>query len=231
MLLHGMFGRPSDWAEVGRELKDEWRVIAPHLPMFDFPHGRCGLANLCDDLERRLDQEGIEGVVLAGNSLGGHLAVLTAARLPRRVEALVLTGSSGLHERGFEKGVPRRPDRAWLRRKVEEVFFDPVHVTEELLDAVSETVGDTRTLLNVVRLARAVKRSDLRHVLPEIRCPVTLIWGRNDVITPPAVAHEFARHLPSAELHFIDRCGHTPPMERPEEFHRIFRASLERLIA
>ena len=80
-------------------------------------------------------------------------------------------------------------------------------------------------------LARAVKRSDLRHVLPEIRCPVTLIWGRNDVITPPAVAHEFARHLPSAELHFIDRCGHTPPMERPEEFHRIFRASLERLIA
>ncbi|MGE3311600.1 MAG: alpha/beta fold hydrolase [Limisphaerales bacterium] len=231
VLLHGMFGRPADWAVVGRELRSEWRVITPHLPVFDFPHGRCGLQNLCDDLERRLDQEGIEGVVLAGNSLGGHVAVLTAARLPGRVEALVLTGSSGLHERGFERGVPRRPDRAWLRQKVEEVFYDPVHVTEELLDAVSETIGDTKTLINVVRLARAVKRSDLRNVLPRIHCPVTLIWGEDDQITPPAVAHEFARHLPGADLHFIKRCGHTPPMERPSEFYRIFRASLERLIA
>lgn len=91
VLLHGMFGRPTDWAAVGRELRSDWRVMTPHLPMFDFPCGRCGLENLCDDLERRLDQEGIEGVVLAGNSLGGHIAVLTAARLPGRVEGLVLT--------------------------------------------------------------------------------------------------------------------------------------------
>lgn len=226
-----MFGRPTDWAAVGKELRGEWRVITPHLPVFDFPCGRCGLANLCDDVERRLDQEGMDGVVLAGNSLGGHVAVLTAARLPDRVEGLVLTGSSGLHERGFERGVPRRPNREWLRQKVEEVFYDPVHVTDELLDAVSETIGDMRTLLNVVRLAKSVKRSNLRGILPQIRCPVTLIWGENDQITPPEVAHEFAHHLPFADLHFIARCGHTPPMERPVEFNRILRASLERLIA
>lgn len=229
VLLHGMFGRPGDWADVGRELRAEWRVITPHLPVFDFPCGRCGLENLCEDVERRLDQEGFERVVLGGNSLGGHIAVLMALRLPERVEALVLTGSSGLFERGFERGVPRRPTRAWLRNKMEEVFFDPIHVTEERLDSVCETVGDTRTMLNAVRLARSIKRSNLRDVLPKIQCPVTLVWGEDDRITPPSVAHEFARYLPKADLHFIPGCGHTPPMERPEEFYRIFRASLERL--
>ena len=230
VLLHGMFGCPADWAAVGRHLTGDWRVFTPQLPVFEFPCGRCGLENLCEDLERQLDRAGVEEVVLGGNSLGGHVAVLAAVRWPKRVVGLVLSGSSGLFERGFERGVPRRPSREWLRKKVEEVFYDPVHVTDELLDEVSETIGNTRTLLNVVRLARTVKRSNLREMLPQIRCPVTLIWGADDVITPPEVAYEFARHLPNADLHFIERCGHTPPRERPAEFNRIFRASLERLI-
>jgi pimeloyl-ACP methyl ester carboxylesterase len=48
-----------------------------------------------------------------------------------------------------------------------------------------------------------------------------LVWGLNDTITPPIVAHEFNRLLKNSELHFIDKCGHAPMMEHPEEFNRI----------
>jgi pimeloyl-ACP methyl ester carboxylesterase len=231
VLLHGMFGRPDDWLEVCRGLQGQWRITMPNLPVFDFPLGKCGLENLCDWLRQHLDDHGFERVVLAGNSLGGQLALLTALDLPERVAGLVLTGSSGLHERGFERGVPRRPDREWIRNRVSEVFYNPIHVTEELLDEVAETIRNPRTVLNIVRLARAVKRGNLRDQLPRIQCPVTLIWGTEDQITPPDVAHDFAAHLPNCELHFIERCGHAPPIERPAEFLEIFRHSLERLVA
>ena len=162
--------------------------------------------------------------------MGGHVSLLTTMKFPERVAGLVLTGSSGLFERGFERGVPRRPDRDWIRRKVAEVFYDKSLVKEELLDDVTTTIRNPRMVINIVRLARAVKRSNLREHLPHIHCPVTLVWGTEDEITPPEVAHDFARLLPNAELHFIKECGHAPPIERPAEFAKILRASLERLV-
>jgi pimeloyl-ACP methyl ester carboxylesterase len=226
-----MFGRPADWEPVARQLGEDWPVVVPDLPVFDFPSGSCGLEHLCGELLRVIDAAGFRRVVLAGNSLGGHVALLTALAQPERVRGLVLTGSSGLFERGFERGVPRRPDREWIRRKVAEVFFDPAHVTDELLDEVTVTIRNPHMALNIVRLARAVKRGNLRGQLARIRCPVTLIWGAEDRITPPEVAREFAAHLPDAELHFLERCGHAPPIEHPGEFARLFRHSLERLVA
>jgi pimeloyl-ACP methyl ester carboxylesterase len=230
-----MFGRPADWEPVGRALRDEWRVIIPRLPVFDFPHGECGLRALCNRVTAILDQQGIDTVILGGNSLGGHVALLLTLAMPERVTGLILTGSSGLYERGlqegFDRGVPRRPTRDWLRERVREVFYDPVHITDELLDEVAETVSRRRTVANIVRLARAVRRSNLRSELPAIHCPVTLIWGKDDQITPPEVAHDFAQHLPDVSTHFLDECGHTPPMERPEQFTAIVRQALEGMLA
>lgn len=230
-----MFGRPADWALVGDAMQSECRVMIPRLPVFDFPPGHCGLEALCGRVRAILDEEHLEQVVLGGNSLGGHVALLVALAMPERVSALVLTGSSGLFERGlergFDRGVPRKPSREWIYDRVREVFFDPVHITDDLLDEIADTVSRRRTVMNIVRLARAVRRSNLRDRLAQVSCPVTLIWGEEDQITPPSVAHEFARHLPDVSLHFLERCGHTPPIERPGAFTHILRQSLEGVVA
>lgn len=231
VMLHGMFGGSADWDKVAGQLADEWPVHILAMPVFETPRGVCGLENLLSFLIDWLDRRGIERAVLVGNSLGGHIALLAALRYPERVIELVLTGSAGLLERGFDRKVPRRPGRDWVRSRVAEVFFDQAHVTDQLLDEVSAIIGNPRLALNIVRMARAARRSNLRDDLPRITCPVTLIWGCQDEITPPEVAHEFARHLPDAELHFIDNCGHAPPIEKPAEFHRILRATLDQLVA
>jgi pimeloyl-ACP methyl ester carboxylesterase len=68
----------------------------------------------------------------------------------------------------------------------------------------------------------------LGEELKNIKMPVCLIWGKNDTITPPLVAEEFKRLLPSSELHWIDHCGHAPMMEVPDEFNRIYAEFLSK---
>ena len=65
--------------------------------------------------------------------------------------------------------------------------------------------------------------------LSQIKQPTLLVWGNNDTVTPPFVAREFQRLIPNSELHFIDKCGHAPMMEVPEEFNVILHKFLKKL--
>jgi pimeloyl-ACP methyl ester carboxylesterase len=57
--------------------------------------------------------------------------------------------------------------------------------------------------------------------LPKFTMPTCLIWGKNDVITPPEVAEDFNELIEKSELFWIDKCGHAPMMEHPGEFNRL----------
>jgi pimeloyl-ACP methyl ester carboxylesterase len=69
----------------------------------------------------------------------------------------------------------------------------------------------------------------MEKVLPEIKQPTLLVWGKQDVVTPPKVARQFEELLPNAELKWIDRCGHAPMMERPEQFFALMKDFLHQL--
>jgi 2-hydroxy-6-oxonona-2,4-dienedioate hydrolase len=226
LFLHGMFSRESDWIESVNYFRDSWRVVAPKLPVCDLPREETGVSGLCQFVKDHLDELGIDRAIPCGNSLGGHIALLLALEQPKRFPALVLAGSSGLFERGFERGVPLRPSAAWLRERMSQVFYDSKHVTEDLIKDVQELLFNPRQMKKILRVAKSAKQNNLREQLHRIACPVSLIWGTNDVITPPSVAHEFNEFLPNSELHFIEQCGHAPTLERPVEFNRILEAAL-----
>ena len=57
--------------------------------------------------------------------------------------------------------------------------------------------------------------------LPEITTPTCIVWGKNDIVTPPNVAEEFNKTLPDSELFWIDKCGHAAMMEHPDQFNKI----------
>ena len=54
-----------------------------------------------------------------------------------------------------------------------------------------------------------------------MKTPSCIIWGRNDIVTPPDVGELFHEKLPDSDLFWIDKCGHAPMMEHPEEFNRL----------
>src|SRR5215471_10932029 len=208
VLLHGLMGRMDHWEETLEILGDGCRAIALSLPIVEI--GR--------HVVRFLDAIDIPRAVIGGNSLGGHVALELALSHPDRVSGLVLTGSSGLFERGFTRGVPHRPTEAYVREKMEEVVFDPQLVTPEWVESVRRVVTSTSSVLRVLRFARAAKRHNVEERLAEIVAPTLLVWGAEDRITPPEVAHRFHALLPDSRLTFLPRCGHAPMLEQAEAF-------------
>jgi pimeloyl-ACP methyl ester carboxylesterase len=78
-------------------------------------------------------------------------------------------------------------------------------------------------------MAKSAMRHNLKKEIPKINVPVSLIWGKQDNVTPPEVGEEFHSLLPNSELTFIDKCGHAAMMERPEEFNVILEKFLNKI--
>src|ERR687890_669996 len=163
----------------------------------------------------------LNNVHLLGNSLGGHVALVHILKHPERIKTLTLTGSSGLFENGMGDSYPKRGDYEYIKKKTEITFYDPATATEELVNEVFEITRNRLKEIKIIALAKSAIRNNLGEELSEIKQPTLLIWGNNDTITPPFVAREFNRLIPNSELNFIDKCGHAPMMEQPEEFNEL----------
>lgn len=227
MLLHGLMGQAQHWDEVLDALSSGYRAIAPTLPIFD-PHLReCSIGQLAGFAVRLLDELGIERATIGGNSLGGHVAIDIAFSYPARVSGLILTGSSGLFERSFTRGVSHRPSAQYIREKMEEIFWNRQLVTPEWVESVRRAVTDTPTALRVLRFARSARRDNVELRLGTIAVPTLLVWGADDRITPLSVAERFHSLIPDAKLAVLPRCGHAPMLERPDDFAMIVERWLE----
>ena len=219
LFLHGLMGRMDNWERTLDLLGSEaCRPMALALPIFEPWLREPSIEALADHVRSFLDALEIPRVVLGGNSLGGHLALRVALAAPERISGLILTGSSGLFERGFTRGVPHRPSAAFVREKMKEVVHDSTLVTPEWCESVRQLVNAPASAMRVLRCARAAKRDNVEERLGNIRPPTLLVWGREDRITPPEVAERFRRLIPDAELLYLSSCGHAPMLEWPERF-------------
>ena len=75
ILLHGLFGGLSNWHGVIAHFKADYELHIPELPIFD-RHSSDPLAYLTDYLEFYINKNSLTNVMLVGNSLGGHVAIL-----------------------------------------------------------------------------------------------------------------------------------------------------------
>lgn len=229
LLLHGLMGALSNWEEVVNEFKGEYRVIIPMLPLYDLPLLTTGVKSLAKFVHKFVKHKELKNVTLLGNSLGGHVGLIYTLSHPEEVKALVLAGSSGLYENAFGGSFPRRESYDFIREKVEFTFYDPATATKELVDDVFATVNDRYKVIRILAMAKSAIRHNMSKDLHKITVPVCLIWGKDDKVTPPPVAKEFHEILSNSELNWLDKCGHAPMMERPEEFNIILKKFLDRI--
>jgi 2-hydroxy-6-oxonona-2,4-dienedioate hydrolase len=231
VLLHGMLGDLSNWYTTIACLAEHgFRVYAPVLPVYNLPMLQTNVDGLVAYVSDFIDTLDLRPTVLVGNSLGGHVALLLALARPEDVAALVLAGASGIYEVDMGTSTLRRRDREFIRERAARTFYDPAHATDKLVDEMLALVNNRKRALRLLKMARSAQSETVTENLSRIDAPTLLIWGANDEITPPDVAHEFQSRLGNAELEFIDRCGHAPMIEHPGNFNDITLSFLQRTV-
>ncbi len=222
ILLHGLMGGLSNFDSMVGFFSDKgFKVYVPQLPIYDLPILNTNLTTIAKYVIKFIESEINQPVTIVGNSMGGHVGLILTLARPDLVRNLVLTGSSGLYERAFGDSFPRKNDRSYIRKKAEEVFYDPSVATEDLVDEVFSVVNDRMKGIKTVMLARSAIKHNMINDLPKINCPTCIIWGKQDNVTPPEVAIDMNKYIPNSDLFWIDKCGHAAMMEKPNEFNEI----------
>lgn len=216
-----------------------WRAQLVALPAQHDPH--------VTDVHKRHDTieamahallaENTGDMVLCGASMGGIVAMEAVRQAPDRIRGLALLGTNA------------RPESDDIRqlREAAIVFFEQGRASEVLranlpLAFHASRVRDT-TLTQIyldfvlaagaeqlVRQNRAVMaRPDARLHLHSVRCPVLVMCGDSDQLTPLECSREIAALVPHALLEIVPQCGHMLTMERPDIVNSTLIAWLQSL--
>lgn len=229
IVLHGLMGGLSNFDAVLKHFGGHgYKVIIPELPIYSMSLLKTNVKSFAKYLHDFIAYKKLDNVILLGNSLGGHIGLYHTKLYPEKVKALIITGSSGLYESAMGGGYTKRGDYEVIKKKAQDVFYDPAVATKEIVDEVYETVNDRNKLIKTLAIAKSAIRHNMAKDLPNMSLPVCIIWGRNDIVTPPEVALEFDALLPDSELFWIDKCGHAAMMEHPETFNDIMDTWLKK---
>ena len=220
VFLHGLVGLNEHWENVVLNVKDQLRCITLQMPLLDLRDADCSIQGVTEITMRFLEEYlPNEPARLVGNSFGGHVALRIALIRPDLVHSLVLAGASGLMEKTMVRAMAHGAvTRHWVEEKIGELFYNKAAMKRSDVDRAYAELSDRERARAMVRLSRTARKNHLGEHLPDVRQPTLLIWGRNDVVTPPQAAEEFLELLPDAKLVWLSDCGHAPMIESPERF-------------
>ncbi len=227
LLLHGLFGAMSNFEYLIDHFRQKYTVVVPMLPLYELDLFNTTVGGLAAHLHKFIELMGYSRMHILGNSLGGHVGLVHTLKHPEKVASLILTGSSGLYEHGMGDTYPKRGNYEYIKTKTEQTFYNPNHATKELVDEVYDIVNSRLKAIRIISLAKSAIRNNIGKELHKIKCPTLLIWGNQDTITPPFVGAEFQKHIPHAQLEYIDQCGHAPMMEQPQAFNALMSTFLQ----
>ena len=184
VILHGLMGGLSNFDGVAAHFSTAgYKVLIPELPLYDLPLLKTNVKQFAIYLRDFITHLGEEKVILIGNSLGGHIGLLHTNLFPEKVKGLVITGSSGLYENAMGESYPKREDYEYIKKKTQDVFYDPIIASKEVVDDVFETVNDRKKLIKILTIAKSAIRHNMAKDLPNIKVPTGIIWGKQDAVT------------------------------------------------
>ena len=235
VLLHGSNADLHTWQQWAEILREDYRVIR-----FDQRgHGLTGPAPDDDysasgfgaDIDAVTEALGVDTFTLAGNSMGGGIAVAYAMDNPWRLDALVLVDAAGAPVRQDRDGnlafaLARMPvvgdvmsqllPRSLVAKSLAQSVSNQEVVTDAAIDRYWEMArypgnrGATRKRFS------APLSSFAEQDIERVQVPTLVIWGKEDALIPYAAGEWFATHLPRATLVAYDGIGHLPMEEAAE---------------
>ena len=235
LLLHGWGGSGRYWAQTIARLRERFPLIVPDLPGVgrsmpvrqarDMFGQMAALETMCTEL-------GLRRIHVVGHSMGGGITVLLAAKRPDLVERLVLTSialfESNAQRQFFNRVVDSAAQMMRLRgvwmadvpglvQQAARPFFTSVPNQPELLRAAFRDYL-TMDRATAIASARTATSLEIPRAAAQIAAPTLLIVGRDDRYMPHENVEGTVRLIPLAESRWMERCGHLPMVERPDEY-------------
>ncbi|HIJ86467.1 MAG TPA: alpha/beta fold hydrolase [Desulfuromonadales bacterium] len=244
VMVHGWCMSSAVWQYQFAGLAASFRVIAPDLR----GHGRSNLvagslsfSSFANDLADLIEQLNLAKVVLAGWSMGAHIALQACAELSGRLDGMALISATprftasadfryGLAEKeasGMRRKVQRNIGRAlvdFYTRIFAEGEMECCPLSSEITKLLeSIPPPDTGAVLEALD---TLVRADMRHLLPDVHVPTVILNGSHDRICLPQASTYLKEHISGAEQSVFPGCGHAPFLTQSHTFN----AELSRFI-
>jgi pimeloyl-ACP methyl ester carboxylesterase len=164
-----------------------------------------------------IDQLQLNSPAVVGHSFGGMVAAELAAAERARISKLVLIDSLGL----WRDDAPIKNYMVMAQPEVEPLLFhDRTHPMRKHVFANPEDsdsiVRQMWALACTGKFIWPLPDKGLKKRIHRITAPTLIIWGRQDGLTPPLYASEFARLIPNSRIELVDKAAHMAPMEQPQ---------------
>lgn len=225
VLIPGMGNNARIWSAQVDELSDDYEVIVADY---------AGAESIEEMADRVLTQVPAGSFSLVGFSLGAYIALSIIGRARERIDRLAFISSSpyadseqAIQQREFLIGKALQDYDAVLEDIGDFVVFrDGPHAehTREILTIMGQELG----VEEFCRQQRAtMMRLDCREQLGSIRCPVRVLCGENDPVTPVSGNRFIAENIRGASLQVLEDSGHLLPLERSAEVNGFLRDWLQ----
>jgi pimeloyl-ACP methyl ester carboxylesterase len=226
LYLHGAGGN-AGWQPFHEELARTHKVYAPSLPGFNGTPRPAWVSNITDlshfivYLTREL---GLSQYVLVGSSMGGWVAAETAAMSHTQLKGLVLIGAVGIKP---QKGEIAEIFMVGGETRLKLRFHDTSQVANydqfarEMTPEEAATDHSNREMASRLCWRPYMHNPSLPHYLKKVDTPALVVWGKQDAIVPVECAELYQQALGSASVKIIDNCGHSPQVEKPQEFQKV----------
>ena len=242
LFLHGLGGSWRDWAANLPAFASTNQVIAIDFPGFgdsEKPEVEYSIEWLTDMVEKFLQERKLDGVNLAGHSMGGLVALNLATRPNSRVKKLVVTDVVGIGDKAefLSYALTKKimgPETRWeflegtlrdeFKSMIESFIKDQKPKTAkeffESLPKVPFTGTPFLPMTPNVQLTASIIDFDIRPKLASIYQPTLILWGAKDPVAPPQDASLLQKGIRQSTLIFFPTGGHSPMIELPGPFNR-----------
>ncbi|MBI3325878.1 MAG: alpha/beta hydrolase [Nitrospinae bacterium] len=227
LLLHGAGGNPG-WLRYHQTLAQQFTVYAPSHPGYDQssrPEWISTMNDMAHFYRQCIEELGLAPIHLMGFSMGGWLAAEIAAMCPPCVKSLVLVDAAGIK--------PEVREMAEILMVSQDVvkklrFYDPTQVPDyeavvnrQLTPDEEAVQWRNREMTSRLCWKPYFHNPKLPAYLRGLKTPTLIVWGRQDAIFPLNCGELYQRALANSTLRVIDRCGHSPAVEKPTEFLQV----------
>lgn len=241
LMVHGFGADKNNWLQFARFFTKRYHVIALDLPGFgesSKPPASYDVGTQAERIAAFTQALGIKRLHIIGNSMGGHIAALYAARYPQQVASVALLDNAGIDApqkselyRRIEQGKPNPlvvNNAQQFEQLIDFVFYKAPALPERLKHYMAEQAIANSAMNTQIFSQLRERYIPLEPELPKIEAPTLLLWGDHDRVLDVSSIKVMQPLLKHPSVVVMKDCGHVPMIERPEETAGHYQAFLDK---